>query len=91
MKQISETETIAKKTAKYLLQINGDVASKSQIKRIAAQREGDGKFTDDCKLVELAIAEEREACIECAERWDGLVTDDSTVLSVREFITGERF
>ena len=43
-----------------------------------------------CKLIELAIAEEREACIECAERWDGLVIDDSTVLSVREFITGER-
>lgn len=38
-----------------------------------------------------ACVEEREACIECAERWDGLVKDDSTVLSVREFITGERF
>ena len=39
------------------------------------------------KVTELAIAEEREACIECAERW----LDGSTVLSVRGYITGERF
>lgn len=42
------------------------------------------------RVVELATTEEREACIECADRWAELKIDDSTVLSVREFITGER-
>lgn len=44
-------------------------------------------FVFMCKVVALAIAEEREACIECAERW----LEGSSVLDVRGYITGERF